>query len=124
MNNNNFIPLTNNDIIIYNNVQSKVYKYFINFHKSSDIKFDECIKNTSLNQNEIYKLSHDFKYNICLCNRNSYKNNLIDYNYNKIYKCINNFNFTNPINFINNNEKIFPIDIFTFYRQRIYSLHH
>jgi hypothetical protein len=130
MNNNNFIPLTNNDIIIYNNVQSKVYKYFINFHKNSGIKFDECIKNTSLNQNEIYKLSQDyckdFKYNICLCNRISYKNNLIDYNYNKIYKCINNkrilyninnFNFTNPINFINNNEKIFPIDIFTFYRQ-------
>ena len=59
MNNNNFIPLTNNDIIIYNNVQSKVYKYFINFHKNSGIKFDECIKNTSLNQNEIYKLSQD-----------------------------------------------------------------
>ena len=115
--NNNFIAFTNDDIIIY--------KYFLNFHKKSGIKFDEYIKNTSLNQNEIYKLSHDyckdFKYNICLCNRIYYKNNLIDYNYNKriLYNInnFNNFNFTNPINFINNNEKIFRIDIFTFYRQ-------
>jgi hypothetical protein len=128
--NNNFITLTNDDIIIYNNIQSKIYKYFINFHKCSGIKFDELIKNTSLNQNEIYKISQDyckdFKYNICLCNRYSYKNCLINDNYNEIYKCnnkkrilynINNFNFTNPINLIKNNEKIFPIDIFFYYRQ-------
>ena len=129
--NNNFISLSNDDIIIYNKKQSKVYKYFINFHKCSGIKFDECLKNNSLNQNEIYKISQnyckDFKYNICLCNRYSYKNSLINNdNYNEIYKCINNkkilyninnFSFTNPIKFNNDNDKIFPIDIFTFYRQ-------
>ena len=129
--NNNFISLSNDDIIIYNKKQSKVYKYFINFHKCSGIKFDECLNNNSLNQNEIYKISQnyckDFKYNICLCNRYSYKNSLINNdNYNEIYKCINNkkilyninnFSFTNPIKFNNDNDKIFPIDIFTFYRQ-------
>jgi hypothetical protein len=128
--NNNFIALTNNDVIIYNDVQTKVYKNFIMFHKNYGTKYDKLIKNNSLNQNEVYKLSQDyckdFKYNICLCDRSSYKKSLTTENYNEIYKCINNkrilyninnFNFINPINLINNNEKIYPIDIFTFYRQ-------
>jgi hypothetical protein len=128
--NNNFISLSNDDIIIYNKIQSKVYKYFITFHKCSGIKFDELIKNSSLNQNELYKISQnyckDFKYNICLCNRYFYKNCLANDNYTEIYKCnnnkkilynINNFSFVNPVKFNYNDEKIFSIDIFTFYRQ-------
>jgi hypothetical protein len=37
---NNFIALDNNDIITYNKIQSKIYKYFINHHKQYDFKFD------------------------------------------------------------------------------------
>jgi len=45
------------------------------------------------------------------------KNCLANDNYTEIYKCNNNFSFVNPVKFNYNNEKIFPIDIFTFYRQ-------
>jgi hypothetical protein len=64
----------------------------------------------NLNQNELYKISQnyckDFKYNICLCNRYFYKNCLANDNN-------NNFSFVNPVKFNYNDEKIFPIDIFT-----------
>ena len=54
------------------------------------------------------------------------KNCLANDNYTEIYKCnnnkkilynINNFSFVNPVKFNYNDEKIFPIDIFAFYRQ-------
>ena len=109
MTTNNFIALNTTDIIIYNHIQSKIYKYFISFHKKNnsipDINYCKC-----------------FKFNICLCHRD--KN---DININPdIYKCpnnkrilynLNNFNFLNPISITNNNTKIYPIDIFTYYRQ-------
>jgi hypothetical protein len=114
MTTNNFIALTPNDIIIYNDIQSKIYKYFISFHKEYN----------SIDINEIngIKYCKSFKFDICLCNRN--KNNVN--NYPDIYKCpnnkrilynLNNFNFLNPISINTNNNKIYPIDIFTYYRQ-------
>lgn len=104
---NNFIALTSNDIIIYNHIQSKIYKYFINFHKE---------------YNNDTKYCKSFKFNICLCYRN--KNDINDYE--NIYKCpnnkrilynVNNFNFLNPVSININNNKLYPIDIFTYYRQ-------
>jgi hypothetical protein len=114
MTTNNFIALTPNDIIIYNDIQSKIYKYFISFHKEYN----------SIDINEIngIKYCKSFKFNICLCHRNKNSVN----NYPDIYKCpnnkrilynLNNFNFLNPISINTNNNKIYPIDIFTYYRQ-------
>lgn len=117
MNMNNFIGLTPNDIIIYNHIQSKIYKYFILHHK----KYNFIIDDNNNNDDDI-TYCKNFKFNVCLCYRN--KNNIN--NYSKIYNCpnnkrilynTNNFNFLNPISVSINNEKIYPIDIFTYYRQ-------
>jgi len=114
---NNFIALDNNDIITYNKIQSKIYKYFINHHKQYDFKFDKNAYEASVNYCKI------FKYNVCLCYRE--KHNL-DENYLELYKCsnkkrilynTNNFNFIKPIVVNINNNKSYPIDIFNFYRQ-------
>ena len=114
MTTNNFIALTPNDIIIYNDIQSKIYKYFISFHKEYN--------SIDINGINGIKYCKSFKFDICLCHRN--KNNVN--NYPDIYKCpnnkrilynLNNFNFLNPISINTNNNKIYPIDIFTYYRQ-------
>ena len=113
MTTNNFIALSQNDIIIYNHIQSKIYSNFISHHKKYN-----TIDNTNNNENYCKK----FKYNVCLCCRN--KDNLN--NYPAIYNCpnkkrilynLNNFNFLNPISININNNKLYPIDIFTYYRQ-------
>jgi hypothetical protein len=118
MNMNNFIALTPNDIIIYNHIQSKIYKYFISYNKEYNFIIDD---NLNENNND-KKYCKFFKFNICLCYRN--KNNLN--NYETVYKCpnnkrilynLNNFNFLNPVSININNNKLFPIDIFTYYRQ-------
>jgi hypothetical protein len=80
---NNFIALTTNDIIIYNHIQSKIYNYFISYHKENTFTIDD-------NSNEINENNYK-KYNGCLYYRN--KNNL------------NNFNFLNPVS-ITPTEKI------------------
>ena len=116
MNMNNFIALSPNDIINYNHIQSKIYKYFLSHHKKYNFIIDD-----DNNEND-KKYCKNFKYNVCLCYRNKSKIN----NYPDIYTCpnnkrilynINNFNFINPISININNDKIFPIDIFTYYRQ-------
>jgi hypothetical protein len=108
MTTNNFIALSQNDIIIYNHIQSKIYSNFISHHKKYN------------NNNENY--CKNYKYNVCLCCRN--KDNLN--NYPNIYNCpnnkrilynLNNFNFLNPISININNNKLYPIDIFIYYRQ-------
>ena len=118
MNMNNFIALTSNDIIIYNHIQSKIYKYFISYNKEYNFIIDD---NLNENNND-KKYCKFFKFNICLCYRN--KTNLN--NYETIYNCpnnkrilynLNNFNFLNPVSININNNKLFPIDIFTYYRQ-------
>jgi hypothetical protein len=115
---NNFIALTPNDIIIYNHIQSKIYKYFISHHKTYNFIIDDA----NVNANDDIKYCKNFKFNVCLCYRN--KNNIK--NYSKMYNCpnnkrilynINNFNFLNPISISINDKKIYPIDIFTYYRQ-------
>jgi hypothetical protein len=115
---NNFIALTPNDIIIYNYIQSKIYKYFISHNKEYNFIIDD---NLNENNND-KKYCKFFKFNICLCYRN--KNNLN--NYETVYNCpnnkrilynLNNFNFLNPVSININNNKHFPIDIFTYYRQ-------
>ena len=145
MNMNNFIALTPNDIIIYNHIQSKIYKYFISHHKTYNFTIDDNANanvnvndnvnanananvndnanvNVNVNVNDDKKYCKNFKFNVCLCYRN--KNNIK--NYSKIYNCpnnkrilynINNFNFLNPISISINDKKIYPIDIFTYYRQ-------
>ena len=147
MNMNNFIALTPNDIIIYNHIQSKIYKYFISHHKTYNFTIDDNANanvndnanvnanananvndnvnanaNVNDNANDDKKYCKNFKFNVCLCYRN--KNNIK--NYSKIYNCpnnkrilynINNFNFLNPISISINDKKIYPIDIFTYYRQ-------
>lgn len=124
----NFISLSNDDIIIYNNIQTKVYKNFINHHKIYGNSFN--INNNENDDMKLYIISQNycknFKYNICLCYRkfNNLKN--IEINYNDYYKCINNkkilynphnFNFIKPISVIVANETIFPLNITTYYRQ-------
>jgi len=126
--NNTFIPLSNNDIIIYNIIQSKIYKYYLYHHKLFGMEFDDNIKNTILN--ELYNISKNFcksfKYDVCLCYRSHFKDNINELNYDDIYKCANNkrilynpnnFNFINPISLNIDNSKFYPINIFTFYRQ-------
>jgi hypothetical protein len=117
---NNFIALTTNDIIIYNHIQSKIYNYFISYHKENTFTIDD--NSNEINENNYKKYCKFFKFNVCLCYRN--KNNLN--NYPDIYKCpnnkkilynLNNFNFLNPVSINTNNTKIYPIDIFTYYRQ-------
>jgi len=104
---NNFITLDNIDIINYNKIQSKIYKYFINHHKQYDFKFNDTAYEASVNY------CKKFKYNVCLCYRQ--KNN-IDENYLELYKCsnnkrilynTNNFNFIKPVivNIDNVNDK-------------------
>ena len=110
MTTNNFIALSPDDIIIYNHIQSKIYKYFISFHK----EYNSTI--------EINNYCKAFKFNVCLCNRDKKDININP----NIYKCpnnkrilynLNNFNFLNPISINNDNNKLYPIDIFTYYRQ-------
>ena len=110
MTTNNFIALSTDDIIIYNHIQSKIYKYFISFHK----EYNSTI--------EINNYCKAFKFNVCLCNRDKKDININP----NIYKCpnnkrilynLNNFNFLNPITINNDNNKLYPIDIFTYYRQ-------
>ena len=119
MNMNNFIALTSDDIIIYNHIQSKIYNYFILYHKEYNFTIND---NDNSNVNNYKKYCKFFKFNICLCYRNKSDLN----NYPDIYKCpnnkrilynLNNFNFLNPISINNNNYKIYPVDIFTYYRQ-------
>ncbi len=94
---NNFIALDNIDIINYNKIQSKIYKYFINHHKQYDFKFNDTANEASVNY------CKNFKYNVCLCYR---QKNIIDENYLELYKCsnnkrilynTNNFNFIKPV---------------------------
>jgi hypothetical protein len=117
---NNFIALTTNDIIIYNHIQSKIYNYFISYHKENTFTIDD--NSNEINDNNYKKYCKFFKFNVCLCYRNKININ----NYPDIYKCpnnkkilynLNNFNFLNPISITTNNNKIYPIDIFTYYRQ-------
>ena len=119
MNMNNFIALTSDDIIIYNHIQSKIYNYFILYHKEYNFTIND---NDNSNESNYKKYCKFFKFNICLCYRNKSDLN----NYPDIYKCpnnkrilynLNNFNFLNPISINNNNYKIYPVDIFTYYRQ-------
>lgn len=125
----NFISLSNNEILIYNIINSKIYKYFLNYYTNIGCKFYNDINNQSpLNQYEISKkYCKSFKYNYCLCYRQSLKliiNNIDEFdndlficcNNKKIIYNFNNFNFINPI-FVNKKNKIYPINIFTFYRQ-------
>lgn len=117
---NDFISFSNDEILIYNIINSKIYKYFLKYHKNIGCKFYNDINDLSpLNQ---YKISKEycktFKYNYCLCYRQSLKliiNNIDDFD-NDLFICSNNFNFINRI-FINKKNKIYPINIFTFYRQ-------
>lgn len=124
-----FISLSNDEILIYNIINTKIYKYFLKYYKIIGCKFYNDINDLSpLNQ---YKISKEycksFKYNYCLCYRQSLKliiNNIDDFdndlficsNNKKIIYNFNNFNFINPI-FVNRKNKIYPINIFTFYRQ-------
>ena len=114
---NNFVALDNNEIIIYNKIQSKVFKYFINHHKNYDFKFDDQAYASSI------KYCKNFKYNVCLCYRQKIN---INNDYLNIYNCpnnkrifynTNNFNFLKPVIITANNNKSYPIDIFNFYRQ-------
>ena len=126
----NYISLSNEDIIIYNNIQTKVYKNFIKHYKTHGNTLD--IQNNEYDDLKLYNISQNycksFKYNICLCYRNFKYIENIKENYNKYYKCINNknilynpnnFNFLNPLSFQQSltNNKIFPLDITTYYRQ-------
>jgi len=113
---NNFVALDNEEIMIYNKIQSKIFKYFINHHRNYDFKFDEQAYESSI------KYCKNFKYNVCLCYRQ--KININD-DYLNIYHCPNNkrifyniynFNFLKPIIITANNNKSYPIDIFNFYR--------
>ena len=125
----NFISLSNDEILIYNIINSKIYKYFLNYYTNIGCKFYNDINDLSpLNQYEVSKkYCKSFKYDYCLCYRQSLKliiNNVDEFD-NDLFKCcnnkkiiynFNNFNFINPI-FINKKNKIYPINIFTFYRQ-------
>jgi len=114
---NNFIALDNNDIILYNKVQSKIFKYFINHHKNYDFKIDENANEASI------KYCKNFKFNVCLCYRQKIN---LNNNYSNIYNCpnnkrilynSNNFDFLKPIILNIDNNKTYPINIFNFYRQ-------
>jgi hypothetical protein len=125
----NFISLSNDEILIYNIINTKIYKYFLNYYSKTGSKFFNDINDLQpLKQYEISKkYCKSFKYDYCLCYRQSLKtiiNNFDDFDDNlficsnnkKIIYNFNNFNFINPI-FINKKNKIYPINIFTFYRQ-------
>jgi hypothetical protein len=122
----NYISLSNDDIIIYNKIQTKIYKTFIKHHKTYGNSFDiqECDDIKLYNNSQNY--CKYFKYNVCLCYRNFKDITKIKLIYNDFYKCINNknilynpnnFNFINPLLISLNNEKIYPIDITSYYRQ-------
>ena len=125
----NFISLSNDEILIYNIINTKIYKYFLNYYTTIGYKFYNHINDLSpLKQYEVSKkYCKAFKYDYCLCYRQSLKliiNNVDEFdndlficsNKKKIIYNFNNFNFINPI-FINKKNKIYPINIFTFYRQ-------
>lgn len=114
---NNFVALDNKEIVIYNEIQSKVFKYFINHHKNYDFKFDDQAYQSSI------KYCKNFKYDVCLCYRQ--KTNIND-DYLNIYHCPNNkrifyntydFNFIKPVIITADNNKTYPVDVFNFYRQ-------
>jgi hypothetical protein len=114
---NNFVALDNEEIVIYNEIQSKVFKYFINHHKNYDFKFDDQVYQSSI------KYCKNFKYDVCLCYRE--KTNIND-DYLNIYHCPNNkrifyntydFNFIKPVIITADNNKTYPVDVFNFYRQ-------
>jgi hypothetical protein len=122
----NFISLSNDEILIYNIINTKIYKYFLNYYSKTGSKFFNDINDLPpLKQYEISKkYCKSSKYDYCLCYRQSLKtiiNNIDDNlficsNNKKIIYNFNNFNFINPI-FMNKKNKIYPINIFTFYRQ-------
>lgn len=127
----NFISLSNDEIIIFNILNTKIYKYFLNYYKNIGFNFFDEIKELKpLKQYEISKkYCKSFKYNYCLCYRqsllkNSILNEIKDFD-NELFTCcnnkkiiynLNNFNFINPI-YINKKNKLYPINIFNFYRQ-------
>lgn len=125
----NYISLSNEDIIIYNNIQTKVYKNFIKHHKTYGNSFN--INDNEKDDLNIYIISQNyckkFKYNVCLCYRNFKCIENIKLIYNDYYKCINNknilynqnnFNFMKPLSIDNNNNnKLYFLDIREYYRQ-------
>jgi hypothetical protein len=59
---NNFIALTPNDIIIYNHIQSKIYKYFISYNKEYNFIIDDNLNENNNDKNIVNFLNSIFAY--------------------------------------------------------------